>query len=235
MAKLVITLTDTGKKKGTQDNVKIYFPVIPAKIQYQAAAYYQEYNIIGKGPAKIPSGEDISTIGWECFFPGTVLKGQPYVRKAGRKEISTPKQLHNQIEKWRKNGTKLKLNITRTPFSLWVYIDKYDASVEDPHGSIYYTIEFSKVVEVSVEKVKKKGKTTGTARTSKTSSQKKYTVKKGDCLWNIAKKFYKSGAQWKKIYNANKTTIENTAKKHGKKSSSNGHFIFPGTVLKIPQ
>ena len=31
-----------------------------------------------------------------------------------------------------------------------------------------------------------------------------YTVVKGDCLWNIAKKFYGNGSKYSIIYNANK-------------------------------
>ena len=69
---------------------------------------------------------------------------------------------------------------------------------------------------------------------SKKSSSKTYTVKNGDCLWNIAKKYYGNGAEWTKIYNANKSAIEADAKKHGKKSSSNGHWIWAGLKLTIP-
>ncbi len=49
-----------------------------------------------------------------------------------------------------------------------------------------------------------------------------YTVVKGDCLWNIAKKFYGRGAQYVKIYNANKDKIKNP------------NLIYPGQVLTIP-
>nr|CDL66832.1 unnamed protein product [uncultured bacterium] len=40
-------------------------------------------------------------------------------------------------------------------------------------------------------------------KSPETNSGKKYTVKRGDCLWNIAKQFYGNGAQYKKIVDAN--------------------------------
>ena len=49
-----------------------------------------------------------------------------------------------------------------------------------------------------------------------------YTVKSGDCLWTIAKKYYGNGAQYMKIYNANKDKI------------SNPNLIYVGQVLTIP-
>lgn len=49
-----------------------------------------------------------------------------------------------------------------------------------------------------------------------------YTVKSGDCLWNIAKKFYGNGSKYTKIYEANKDKITNT------------NLIYAGQVLIIP-
>lgn len=61
-----------------------------------------------------------------------------------------------------------------------------------------------------------------------------YVVKSGDTLWAIAKAAYGNGNQWKKIYDANKEVIEKEAKARGRQSSSNGHWIYPGTKLVIP-
>ena len=62
-----------------------------------------------------------------------------------------------------------------------------------------------------------------------------YTVLSGDTLWGISKKFYGTGTKYGIIYNANADLIESTAKSHGKKSSDNGHWIWPGETFTIPE
>lgn len=59
--------------------------------------------------------------------------------------------------------------------------------------------------------------------TAATTYYDTYTVVKGDCLWSIAKKYYGSGTQYTKIYNANRDIIKNPS------------LIYPGQVLKIPK
>lgn len=64
--------------------------------------------------------------------------------------------------------------------------------------------------------------------------EKTHTVVSGDTLWKISTDYLGSGAKYMQIYNANAETIESAAKSHGKSSSENGHWIYPGTVLTIP-
>ncbi len=63
-----------------------------------------------------------------------------------------------------------------------------------------------------------------------------HTVTTTDELNLIAKKYYGSDdyALRQRIYDANADVIEAAAKKHGRESSVNGFFIYPGTVLTIP-
>lgn len=56
------------------------------------------------------------------------------------------------------------------------------------------------------------------------SPQQLYTIKSGDTLWNIAQHYYGSGAEWSRIYAANKSTI-----------GSNPNLIHPKTRLVIPK
>lgn len=85
---------------------------------------------------------------------------------------------------------------------------------------------------VTVAKVAS-GQTTKKAKES-SSKSKTYTIVSGDTLWKISTKELGSGAKYMQIYNANSSVIESAAKSHGKSSSSNGHWIYPGTTLTIP-
>ncbi len=61
-----------------------------------------------------------------------------------------------------------------------------------------------------------------------------YIIKTGDTLWDLAKKFYGSSTKYSIIYESNKETIEETAKKRGLNTSKGGYWIFPGQKLRIP-
>nr|DAF27421.1 MAG TPA: tail protein [Caudoviricetes sp.] len=73
-----------------------------------------------------------------------------------------------------------------------------------------------------------------TKEETKNSTGKEYIIKSGETLWGISKQFYGKGSEYKKIYEANKTIIEETAKKYGKRNSDNGNFIWGGTKIIIP-
>ena len=61
-----------------------------------------------------------------------------------------------------------------------------------------------------------------------------YTVVRGDTLWKIAGKTLGIQAKYAEIYELNKDVIEEKAKARGKKDSGHGHWLTPGTVLRIP-
>ncbi len=58
--------------------------------------------------------------------------------------------------------------------------------------------------------------------TSQAPQQTTYTVKSGDCLWNIAKKYLGDGSRYNEIYELNKDKI------------TNPNLIYPNQVLTLP-
>ena len=54
------------------------------------------------------------------------------------------------------------------------------------------------------------------------SAMRTYTVQKGDSLSKIAKREYGDAQQWKRIYEANRDTVQNP------------DLIYPGQMLRLP-
>ena len=67
-----------------------------------------------------------------------------------------------------------------------------------------------------------------------TSSASAYVVNPGDTIWFAALKIYHDGSQWRKLYEANKQLIEETAVANGRNSSELGKYLYAGTQLLIP-
>lgn len=219
-------------KNDKNNTVKIRIPVLPSDpINLAMAGSYQEYDILDLGPVKVPNATELEELSFSSFFPGEELKDYPFIRGAWQK----PNTYDNILSYWLKNGSDINVLITETSINLNMRLSKYEKQYAGAFGSISYALSFftarNPIITSTVVK-QTSTKTSGTSRAASTS--KTYTIKSGDCLWNIAKKFYGNGSKWTTIYNANKSTIEARAKKAGKKSSSNGHWIYPGTVLVIP-
>src|SRR5690606_25788237 len=89
----------------------------------------------------------------------------------------------------------------------------------------YVEYEFEFIEDVKINSIQKVGKVKPKPKPKTTikSTTRTYTVKKGDTLWAIAKKYYGNGAQYKKIANANKKLIKNP------------NLIHIGWKLKIPK
>lgn len=94
------------------------------------------------------------------------------------------------------------------------------------HSATLIKTDFGKSLKTSTSTTakkttpKKEKKVTSTPKAS--SAKRTYTVKRGDCLWNIAKRFYGNGSAYTKIYDANTNKI------------ANPNLIYPGQVFVIP-
>lgn len=95
------------------------------------------------------------------------------------------------------------------------------------NGDIPFSLQLRQYTPLQEEQSNGKKATSNSKRADvpqkKPHTPKTYTVKKGDCLYNIARQFYGNPNEWKKIYNANKGVI-----------GKNPNLIYPGQTYTIP-
>lgn len=230
----------------------VCFPITPGKLTLKIGNKNKTITLINEGEVnliKTPGLTDIQID--ELILPA--IQKYPFANYLNE-EFKGPDYYLQKLEAWKKKKNKpVQFKLTRTTPDgknlLWdtnfdVTIENYEI-IEDADNQgmdVKIKLNMKEYRTWGSKKLVVKKKSTSTKKTTvkKTTTRKtketakSYTVKKGDCLYNIAKKQLNNASRWKEIYTLNKKTIEETAKKHGKKSSSNGHWIYPGTKLKLP-
>lgn len=211
---------DSNKKR-------LQIPVLPEKIEISYPEKNDTIYVYGVGEVTIKKHPGAFVMKWSSFFPAVECQGC----------ISNPKKPKECLDFMKKvmkieKPTKIVYTGGACRLSSQCTI-KFEASEEggDP-GTIHYSITITEYKKTTIRKLKvkkkkgkKKAKVKKTSnRTSSKGKASKYTVKKGDCLWNIAKKFYGKGSKSTVIYNANKKVI-----------GSNPNRIHSGQVLTIPK
>lgn len=209
------------------------FPSLPESVKVSSPTNYQTYQLIGKGTAQLPNGMSIRSVSFSGVFFGASKARESIVQN-----WIAPTECVAVLEQWQTTGAVLEIVVDEAPINMDVTISSFSWTAIGGFGNIEYSIEFSRYVPVLLYTTAEIG--TGSLTTARpddgSTSKGVYTVKKGDNLWNIAREMYGgSGADWTKIMDANKDAIEETARKHGKANSDNGHWIYPGQVLEIPE
>ena len=130
------------------------------------------------------------------------------------KADNTPaKTIVSSLESYHQKGKYIKY-VGRNSMSN-ALITRFDTGYTNQiAGGCTFSMEIKQVRIAKAAYVAKGNKVTGkqtqvTKKTTTTTKKRYHTVKKGDTLWGIAKKYYGNGAQYKKIYNANKSKIKN--------------------------
>ena len=214
--------------------------VNPASVEFTDVQNNQQINLLEVGTALLLGNRGLIGTTLESFFPSSE---SPFYKRHGG--TRTPQECKALIKKWKDKGMIVRLIISDMDINLAMAVNSFSTTHREGDDDIYFSLELIeyKTLNVPTVKVSTKVKSSITKRpatsskkatSSGSSSGKSYTIKGGDTLWAIATRYYGSGTQYMKIYNANKSTIESAAKAHGFSSSQNGHWIWAGTTLTIP-
>ncbi len=215
---------------------KMLCPVPPSKLQLSIENKNKTVTLMNDGEINILKQAGLTEISFDLLFPN--VKYPFAVYKSGFVKAD---YFLNQLEKLKTSKKPFQFIVTRKfpngkmlfDTNMKVSLESYDIKEDIAQGfDVTVSVKLKQYKEYGTKTckitfVQSKPKATVKKKRAATKSpapskNKSYTVKKGDCLWNIAKKFYGNGAKYTKIYNANKSKIKNP------------NLIYPGQVLTIP-
>ena len=216
---------------------KCLLPIAPPKLSVKINNANETVTLINEGEINILKKAELTDIEFECRIP---QEKYPFaVYKSGFKgadyfldyfeSLKTSKKPFQFIV-CRKRPTGKRLFDTNIKVSM----EDYKITEDAKNGfDILVKIKLkqwrdygTKTVNISfnMEKPKASVEPQREATTSPApAAAQTYTVVKGDCLWNIAKKSSGNGSKYTVIYNANRSVI-----------GGNPNLIYPGQVLTIP-
>ena len=216
---------------------KILLPVAPSKLQVKIKNANKTINLINDGEVSIIKKPGLSEVSFDILIPH--VKYPFAVYKNGYRDA---KYFLGEIEKLKVNMNSFQFIVSRRKpngtvlfdTNMKVTLEEYTIKEDAGEGfDVIVTVKLKQYREYSTKTMKitiKQYKPIAVevpARPATTApkpatTSRTYTVVRGDCLWNIAKKYYGNGSQYTKIYNANKDKIKNP------------NLIYPGQVLTIP-
>lgn len=222
------------------DNKTFRFPVLPEHVKLATKGDYTPFNIDQIGEVFHKGKRGAQRISFSSFFPG--VYGSFCQVPEG--SFVTSDKCHKWIQQLMNAKKPAHFILVGGPMAVNCYalVTNYTAAEDGGDvGTISYTLELAEYRSTSLRTVRNpraegnRGLVSESKdRVSNKEQASNVTVKYGDCLWNLAKKFYGDGALYTKILEANRTELDKVAKEHGYSNCNGGNVLFPGTVLIIP-
>lgn len=216
---------------------KMLCPVAPSKLQIKIKNNNKTISLINEGEANILKKAGLTEISFDLLLPNVRYPFAKY--KNGFKRAD---YFLEYIEKLKVNKKPFQFIVTRElPNKKRLFNTNISVSLEEYQISEESSSGFDVSVSIKLKQYRSFGTKTCTIKFADSKPRlniqnnrpasnppqpqgngRTYTVVSGDCLWNIAKRFYGDGSRYPDIFNANRDKI------------SSPNLIYPGQVFVIP-
>lgn len=194
------------------DNDKIRFPVVPSSIGVNRSNNIDTQAVIKLGEVPIFNGTSLKTIEFTSFFPNQEYNFCDYTG------FMKPYEFSEKIQKWMYEGKPLRVIVTDSPTNMQCLIQQFDTVEQDGTRDLYFTLNLLEYRPIEVSNLNNSSSSSSSDNLTRPSeeitnnTQKTHKVVKGDCLWDIAQKYYGKGSLYPKIKEANKSKYPSLAK-----------------------
>ncbi|MDP4153683.1 MAG: LysM peptidoglycan-binding domain-containing protein [Bacillota bacterium] len=208
-------------------------PVTPSKITTKVKGQNKTFNLIDDSEINIIKPSGLTEISFDAVLPQVKYPFAVYPDELGFKPAS---YYLDRLEQLKLSGTPFQFtsewnNKTKDDHMVvhdkTVTLESYDISEDAENGTdITVSIELKEYKPYGTQIVQPQSDNTATiesARPDDSAPQlSTYTVKNGDCLWNIARKYLGNGARYTEIYDLNRDKIKRP------------NLIYTGQVFIMP-
>lgn len=193
----------------------VRLPVIPSEFERVIDAGYDTNSIIGLGDVAVLTSNGLAQLSLSSFFPNKEYSFNEY------SNVPKPYDMVRYFKEWKNKGTVVRVIFTGTDINQEMYITNFSYGERDGTGDVYYTMDLLEYRPIIVPTITENNSnnTQNTNRPTDTNNknnssnkQKIHKVVKGDCLWDIAQKYYGKGSLYPKIKEANKSKYPSLAK-----------------------
>ena len=193
----------------------IRLPVIPSEFERVIDAGYDTNAIIGLGDVAVLTSNGLAQLSLSSFFPNNEYSFNEY------SNVPKPYDMVRYFKEWKNKGTVVRVIFTGTDINQEMYITNFAYGEKDGTGDVYYNMDLLEYRPIIVPTITENNSnnTQNTNRPTDTNNknnssnkQKTHKVVKGDCLWDIARKYYGKGSLYPKIKEANKSKYPSLAK-----------------------
>ena len=216
---------------------KCLLPVAPPKLTVKINNANKTVTLINEGQINLLKKAELTDLEFECRIPQ-----EPYPFAVYKSGFKGADYFLDYFETLKMNQKPFQFIVCRTkPTGKRLFDTNMKVSMEDYKITEDAKEGFDLMVDIKLKQWRDYGTKTvnisfdmsrpkasvepqrETGASPAPTEAQTYTVVKGDCLWNIAKKFYGNGSKYSVIYNANRSVI-----------GGNPNLIYPGQVLTIP-